>query len=102
MKPADELKNLINGTKPMASYNRAEHDLEYHEPLLFEEYCKRGDILRSTFVIKNKCQRFRVVYDLYAPPDQAWRFDVYRKIKEVGQNRWNVDLEKIESILLGY
>jgi hypothetical protein len=103
MKRNNELQMMLDGDKPMSVFYRAvpeRFDEKSGQP--FDEFVKSGKINRITFYIKNRSQDFRIFYTVYTLRGEEWRAEMYKKLKKVGQNIWNEDLQAIEDLLYGY
>lgn len=103
MKHGKELQSMLDGSKPMSVFYRATSDMfdeKYGQK--FDKFVKLGKIDRLNFYIKNISQDFIIFYTVYTLPGEGWRAEMYKKLKKVGQNVWNDDLQNIEDILFGY
>lgn len=87
----------------MAAYYKVVGEEYYYEDReKFRSAVSRSDLVLVKFFIQNEGQAFRMVYETYSKPDNAWRLQIYHFLKKIGQTLWNDDLEEIEGILLGY
>jgi hypothetical protein len=103
MKHGKELQSMLEGNKPMSVFYRAISDMfdeKYGQD--FDKFVKSGKMKRLRFYIKNISQDFVIFYTVYTLPGEEWRAEMYKKLKKVGQNVWNEDLQNIEDILYGY
>jgi len=99
----NEFERVCADKKPMASYYKvAGEDFYYDNWEKYAELCKMHILKKERFYIKNNSQSFKIIYECFSKPENAWRVELYKSIKKIGQSIWNDDLEKIEGILLGY
>lgn len=97
-----EFGRLISGERLMVAYcTPMGEQFYYADRDKFESAAKSGSLKKKRFYIKNEKQSFRLVYEIFATPENFWRLQTYRVLKKIGQNCWNEDLEAVERILLG-
>jgi hypothetical protein len=103
LKLGNELQLMLDGKKPMAVFYRATFetfDETGGQP--FDNFVSCGKIEKNRFFILNEGQSYRLIYTVYTLPGEEWRFQLYKKMKKIGQTHWCKELETIEGCLLGY
>ncbi len=97
-----ELELLLSGKKPLAVFYRATHEkFDEKSGQDFTSFVRGGLLSESRFFVRNRGQSFTIMYVLYCRRGEEWRSELYKKIKKIGQEVWNEDLERFEGWLLG-